>query len=280
MSCGTRSANNTCDKSLDATITGCDKLIAFLLLRTIEALVFAETRESWKKCDSYPWYNSGMNGRSFEPFVDRTQAGVELAKALEEYRGSGALVLGVPRGGVVVAHEVARSLGLQLDVVVPRKIGAPGQPELAIGAISSWGGGQALIDERTSRYLGVTRDYISAEVARQEAEVERRLLAYRGTSDPPDVSGRIVLVVDDGVATGYTTRASLAAVRGLGAKDIVLAVPVGPPDSISELSRFADRVVCLQTPAMFTAVGCWYEHFEQTSDQEVLALLGKQRTDP
>jgi putative phosphoribosyl transferase len=218
-----------------------------------------------------------MNGRSFEPYPDRVQAGVELARALEQYRGSDALVLGVPRGGVVVAYEVARILGLEMDVVVPRKIGAPGQPELAIGAVSSWGNGHALIDERTSRYLGVTREYIEAEVARQSTEVDRRLMAYRGTTEPPNMRGRSVILVDDGVATGYTTRASLAAVRRLGARDIVLAVPVGAPDSCDDLRQFADRVICLKTPSPFAAVGNWYRRFDQTTDSEVVELLAKHR---
>lgn len=177
----------------------------------------------------------------------------------------------------MVAYEVAVNLELPLDVIVPRKIGAPGQPELAIGAVASWGDHQRIIDEQAVRYLGVTEEYLEKEIARQLAEVNRRLLAYRGTSEPPDVAGRDVILIDDGIATGYTIRAAATALRGLNAGRVTLAVPVAPPDSLAALEPYFDEVVCLRTPYPFMAVGFWYRDFEQVSDAEVIALLERAR---
>lgn len=207
------------------------------------------------------------------PYEDRQQAGRELAVLLERFRDSDAIVLAIPRGGVVVAYEVAQTLGLELDVIVPRKIGAPGQPELAIGAVASWGDHDAIIDEQSIRILGVSREYIEHEVERQLAEAARRLAAYRGTSAPPRVEGRTVILVDDGIATGYTTRAAAIALKNLKAGSIVLAVPVAPPDSLVAIKPYFDEIVCPRTPYPFLAVGYWYRSFEQVSDEEVIALL-------
>ena len=209
------------------------------------------------------------------PFDNRLQAGRELAVALQIYRGTNALVLAIPRGGVVVGYEVAVALGLELDVIVPRKIGAPGQPELAIGAVASWGNHEFILDEHAVRYLGVRQDYIDAEVAAQLREVTRRLQAYRHTTEPPAVKGRSVILVDDGIATGYTTRAAAVALRNLDAADITLAVPVAPPDSLDAMRGSFDKVVCLSTPHPFLAVGYWYKDFAQVTDDEVIALLGQ-----
>jgi putative phosphoribosyl transferase len=207
------------------------------------------------------------------PYENRQQGGRELAQLLERFRGSDSAVLAIPRGGVVVAYEVAQALELELDVIVPRKIGAPGQPELAIGAVASWGDHDAILDEQSVRILGVSREYIEREVEQQLAEVTRRLLAYRGTSDPPRVEGRSVILVDDGIATGYTTRAAAIALRDLKASSIVLAVPVAPSDSLYAIEPYVDEVVCPKTPYPFLAVGYWYRDFEQVSDDEVIALL-------
>jgi len=212
------------------------------------------------------------------PFGDRRQAGTELAAALEGYRGTDSIVLAIPRGGVVVAYEVAVELDLALDVIVPRKIGAPGQPELAIGAVASWGNHEFIVDEQSVRYLGVSRDYIQREVDAQLAEVTRRLQAYRKTTDPPDVEGRPVILVDDGIATGYTTRAAALALRNLKASRITLAVPVAPPDSLRAIQPYVDEIVCLMTPEPFLAVGYWYQDFAQVSDTEVIALLESARS--
>ncbi len=210
-----------------------------------------------------------------QAFETRQQAGAELARALDSYRDSDSIVLAIPRGGVVVGYEVARELDLELDVIVPRKIPAPQQEELAIGAVASWGDHEAILDEHSIRFLGVTQSYIEREVARQLEEINRRLLAYRGTKDPPQVAGRTVILVDDGIATGYTTRAAGIALRKLNAARVVLAVPVGPPDSIRALEPFFDEIVCLRTPEPFVAVGYWYNEFQQVSDAEVVELLEK-----
>ncbi|MCX8053048.1 MAG: phosphoribosyltransferase [Armatimonadetes bacterium] len=217
--------------------------------------------------------------RNYEPFDNRQQAGAELAAALNELKGTDSIVLAIPRGGVVVGYEVASALGLELDVIVPRKIPAPGQEELAIGAVASWGDHERIIDEHSVRFLGVSNEYIEHQVEIQLAEVNRRLQAYRGTTEPPNVEGRNVILVDDGIATGYTTRAAALALRKIGAGQVVLAVPVGPPDSVEMLRPFVDDLVCLRTPTPFMAVGYWYRDFRQVSDSEVIELLEKARGD-
>ena len=173
----------------------------------------------------------------------------------------------------MVAYEVATALSLELDVIVPRKIGAPGQPELAIGAVASWGNHEYILDEQSVKYLGVSRRYIEREVQAQLEEVNRRLEAYRKTTEPPDVEGRTVILVDDGIATGYTTRAAALALRKLHASRVVLAVPVAPPDSLKRIQESVDDIICLITPYQFYAVGYWYRDFAQVSDDEVIALL-------
>lgn len=212
-----------------------------------------------------------------DPFIDRTQAGKLLAEALNEYRNTDCIVIAIPRGGVVVAYEAAMELNAPLDVIVPRKIGAPGQPELAVGAVASWGDHQRIIDKDTTRMLGVSEEYISQEVNRQVSEINRRLETYRGTTEPPYVEGRTVILIDDGIATGYTTRAAILALRHLDAERIILAVPVGPPDTIQALQHDVDKVICLKTPVPFMAVGYWYRNFDQTTDDEVIDLLTKAR---
>jgi putative phosphoribosyl transferase len=207
-------------------------------------------------------------------FYDRRDTGRQLAQALAArgYTGGGLLVLGIPRGGVVVASEVARALDAPLDVVMARKLRAPYQPELAIGAVVS-GDHLTLIDETLARATGATREYLEEEVRHQRAEIERRLRAYRGDRPPPDVRGRTVIVVDDGIATGYTFRAALEGLRRQHPARLVAAVPVAPAESLMSLRQFADDVVCLATPEPFLAVGVWYEDFSQTTDEEVITLL-------
>lgn len=184
------------------------------------------------------------------------------------------LVLGVPRGGVVVAAEVARALGERalLDVVLARKIGAPGHPELAVGAVVGEGP-ECFLDERALAVLGVSREYVEAEVARQRAEIRRRAALYRAGRPEPPVTGHTVVVVDDGIATGYTVRAALAGVRARNPGRLVLAVPVAPPEALPEFRPLVDDLVCLLTPEPFMAVGAWYRNFDQTTDEEVAALL-------
>lgn len=206
------------------------------------------------------------------PFEDRVDAGRQLAAALKAYCGPDTLVLGVPRGGVVVAAEVARALGAELDVVIARKIGAPQHPELAIGAVVS-GEGERLLDQDAIRYLRVSSEYIEEETARQQAEIRRRIHEYRGDRPLPAMRSRTVILVDDGIATGYTIRAALVALRRLQPARLVVAAPVAPQEVCTRLDSLADDVVCLQTPEPFVAVGAWYRDFTQVETEEVVALL-------
>jgi predicted phosphoribosyltransferase len=210
-------------------------------------------------------------------FADRVEAGRRLASALADFVGKDGIVLAIPRGGVVVGFEIARSLGLSLDVIVPRKIGAPGNPELGIGAVNE--DGTLIIDESLVDQLGVTRGYIREESERQRLEIRRRLKLYRGDVPRPALKGREVIIVDDGIATGSTMKAALASVRKSRAKTVIAAVPVGPASTIRELERLADRVVCLYTPEPFYAIGEFYDDFTQTENDEVIELLklSKQR---
>jgi len=210
-----------------------------------------------------------------EVFENRTEAGKKLAESLERYRSTNAMVLAVPRGGVIVAYEVASALDLGLDLIVPRKIPAPTQEELAIGAVASWGDHELVLDNHAIALLGVSEEYIQKAAARQLAEINRRLIAYRGTERPPDVAGRTVILVDDGIATGYTLRAAAIALRHLRAERIVLATPVGAPDSVHSLERHVDEMVCLRTPSPFMAVGYWYRDFKQVSDAEVIEVMAR-----
>jgi putative phosphoribosyl transferase len=207
-------------------------------------------------------------------FENRQDAGRRLAEALAArgYGGEGLQVLGIPRGGLVVAAEAARGLGAPLDVIIARKLRAPYQPELAIGAVVS-GDAMPIVNPELARATGATPDYLEQEIRYQQGEIERRLRLYRGDRPPPELAGRTVLVIDDGIATGYTFRAALEALRRQRVERLVAAVPVAPQESLSLLFRMADDVVCLATPEPFLAVGVWYRNFDQTSDEEVIALL-------
>jgi putative phosphoribosyl transferase len=203
-------------------------------------------------------------------FADRTDAGRRLGERLAAEVAGEAVVLGIPRGGVVVAAEVAKALHAPLDVVVPRKVGAPFNPELGLGAIAP---GVRVLDHRLIAELGVPRAYLDREIAAQEREIERRQAVYRGGRPPLDVRGRVAVVVDDGVATGGTAVAALRWARAAGASEVVLAVPVAPPQSMPMLRAESDRVVALATPDQFHAVGQWYRDFDQVPDATVVALL-------
>lgn len=212
--------------------------------------------------------------RMNERFKDRTQAGRALAHALRAYAGQGALVLALPRGGVPVAFEVARALDAELDVLVARKLGAPRQPEFGFGAIAR----EAMfIDEATVRELGLTEEDVARVRAIEQRELARRERAYRGDAPQPQLAGRVVIVVDDGVATGGTARAALRSARAERPARLVFAAPVGPPDALDRLSTEADEVVLLSSPRGFHAVGAWYDRFEQTSDDDVVSLLARSR---
>jgi len=205
-------------------------------------------------------------------FSDRREAGRLLAGRLEHYGGrDGLLVLALPRGGVPVAFEVARRLRAPLDVFIVRKLGVPWHSELAMGAIAA-GGVRVLNDELLAR-LDLSDADIERVAASELQELERRAMAYRGTRPPLEVDGKTVIVVDDGLATGATMRAAVAALRRMGPERIVVAIPVGAADSCRQIEADADEVVCLSTPDPFQAVGLWYGDFPQTSDDEVRDLL-------
>jgi putative phosphoribosyl transferase len=203
-------------------------------------------------------------------FRDRRDAGARLAAALEGTVDTPALVLGIPRGGVIVALPVALALRAPLDVIVPRKLGAPHNAELGIGAVAP---GVLIVDDRLVRILGVPEGYIEDEAAAQESEIQRRVVAYRGERPPLDLADRTVVLVDDGVATGVTAIAALRSARKAGASRVVFAAPVGPAGIEQILEPECDACVVLETPAMFGAVGEWYERFGQVSDDEVRAAL-------
>jgi putative phosphoribosyl transferase len=204
-------------------------------------------------------------------FIDRVDAGKNLSSALASLKSTDAIILAIPRGGVVVGYEIARALGAPLDVIIPRKLGAPSNPELAIGAVAE--DGTVILNGELVSYLGVTKEYIKAESAKQRVEIERRLKSYRGSAPYLNLKNRTVVVADDGIATGYTMKAALASVRRRGAKTVVMAVPVGPASTIAEMQKDADKIVCLHTPDPFYAIGQFYENFAQTTDEEVVKLL-------
>ncbi len=205
-------------------------------------------------------------------FEDRSEAGRSLADALAPWRGApDTVVLGLPRGGVPVAYEIASALGLPLDVLVVRKLGLPGQPELAMGAIAS--GGAVVVNDEVVRYLPPGSDALDAVRQREQLELERRERIFRGDRPPLDIRGRTGILVDDGLATGATMAAAVRALRKLGAKRIIVAVPVASAEARDRVAELADEVVCLSAPAWFTAVGQWYRNFEQTEDAEVSELL-------
>jgi putative phosphoribosyl transferase len=204
-------------------------------------------------------------------FRDRRDAGERLAARLASYADESPVVVGLPRGGVVVAAAVAEALHAPLDVIVVRKVGVPTQPELGMGAVGE--GGVIVRTQPVIQAARVTPEQFDAVVARERDEVARRAERFRGDRAPVQLAGRTVIVVDDGIATGGTARAALEVVRAQGARRVVLAVPVAPPETLRELESVADDVVCLDAPSWFQAVGLHYDDFTQTSDADVVALL-------
>jgi putative phosphoribosyl transferase len=210
-------------------------------------------------------------------FRDRSEAGRVLAQQLTEYAGrDDVIVLALPRGGIPVGYEVAKALGAPLEVFVARKLGVPGHQELAMGAIAS--GGSAVLDQGLVRRLGVTQAQLDRAVADETRELERREQANRGDREAPDLRGKTVILVDDGLATGATMRAAALAVRDQQPARIVVAVPVAAEETCDQFRDVVDDVICAVTPKPFYAVGMWYEDFDQTTDDEVRELLERART--
>jgi putative phosphoribosyl transferase len=206
-------------------------------------------------------------------FRNRREAGARLAAALDPLRDENPVVVGLPRGGVVVAAEVAEALDAPLDVIVVRKLGVPTQPELGMGAVGE--DGVRVLTDTVLRVARVTPEQLAAVEARERAEVDRRAAAFRGGRPRVELADRTVIVVDDGIATGGTARAALEVARAHGARRVVLAVPVAPPDTLRELAPLADEVVCLESPTWFNAVGQWYDDFTQTTDADVVEILNR-----
>jgi predicted phosphoribosyltransferase len=209
-------------------------------------------------------------------FRDRLDAGRALGRALAHYKDhSDPIVLALPRGGVPVGFEVARALGVPLDVFLVRKLGFPGNEEFAMGAIAS--GGVRVLNDALLREIGMPPAGVERVIEQEERELRRRERAFRGDLPPVELAGKTAILVDDGLATGSSMRAAVKAVRARGARRIVVAVPVGPVDTVRELARLADEVVCVATPEPFLAVGRFYEDFEQTTDREVMERLAEAR---
>jgi putative phosphoribosyl transferase len=205
-------------------------------------------------------------------FRDRTEAGKLLANELSFLRGrKDVIVLAIPRGGVPVGKEVAEIIGAPMDIVITRKIGAPGNPELAVGAVTE--DGEMILDDELVGRLGVSTDYLKREAARQVEEIRVRERKYRGKRPYPRLEGKTVVIVDDGIATGSTIRAAVQSVRRRKPGKVILAAPVGPPDTVSELAKGVDQVVCLSKPDYFEAIGEFYEEFEQVDDDTVKKIL-------
>ena len=209
-------------------------------------------------------------------FLDRYEAGQRLAEQLEKYAGrEDVIVLGLPRGGVPVAYEIARSLRVPLDVFIVRKLGVPGFEELAVGAIAS--GGVRVLNQDVLSHLPNAMEIVDAATAREQVELDRREKLYRDDRPPPDVRDKVAILVDDGLATGATMRAAVNALRQRGAARIVVAVPVGAPETCREFESQVDETICAISPEYFQAVGQFYQDFGQTTDDEVRDLLERAR---
>jgi predicted phosphoribosyltransferase len=213
--------------------------------------------------------------RTEKPFANREQAGQLLALALDDLRGQHPLILGIPRGGLIIARELARVLDGEIDIALARKLRAPSNPELAIGAMSE--DGHAFVDNSLLRYLGVSDAVLEREKERVQLEIDTRRELYRGAREKVPLAGRIVVVADDGLATGATMRAALWAARKEGPAKLICAVPVGAEATVEDLAEQCDELICLRVPMFFGAVGQFYVHFDQTEDDEVLKILREEQ---
>lgn len=210
-------------------------------------------------------------------FQDRADAGRRLAQACHNYRGVGALVLALPRGGVPVALEVARALDADLDLLMVRKIGAPGHPEFGVGAVVDGHEHQIVLNDEVVAGLGISSDYIEMVARRELAEIERRRAQYCGGRPPIALQGRKVIIVDDGIATGGTLRAAIKGVRKAGVAQVIVAVPVAPSEAYTTIAPLVDDLIILSAPVDFIAVGAHYDDFTQVDDEEVVALMERRR---
>ena len=205
-------------------------------------------------------------------FRDRSDAGVQLAERLKDYKDrEDVLVLALPRGGVVTGHEIARYLNAPLDIIIVRKIGFPGQPEFGIGAVSETE--TVFLNQSIVSTYGVTKQYIEEEINRQKEEIARRVKLYRKGGSIRKLDGKVIILVDDGVATGATMKAAIVALRKEKINKVVVAIPVAPPETADEIKKMADEFICIETPPDFMAVGSHYRDFTQITDEEVVRLL-------
>jgi predicted phosphoribosyltransferase len=206
-------------------------------------------------------------------FKDRVEAGRRLAAALSEFKGKDTIVLGIPRGGVVVASEVAKGLGAPLDIVVTRKIEAPGEPEYALGAVTQEG--DVIMDRQAAESLGASKDYLDNQIRQKREEVKDRLRTLRGDAPYARLEDKVVIIVDDGIATGSSVGAAVMSVKKRGPKKVIVATPVAPASTVEMLSEDGTKVVALETPADFLAIGEFYSDFDQVEDGEVRRILGR-----
>jgi predicted phosphoribosyltransferase len=206
-------------------------------------------------------------------FKDRVEAGRRLAAALSEFKGKDTIVLGIPRGGVVVASEVAKGLGAPLDIVVTRKIEAPGEPEYALGAVTQEG--DVIMDRQAAESLGASKDYLDNQIRQKREEVKDRLRTLRGDVPYARLEDKVVIIVDDGIATGSSVGAAVMSVKKRGPKKVIVATPVAPASTVEMLSEDGTKVVALETPADFLAIGEFYSDFDQVEDGEVRRILGR-----
>ena len=208
-------------------------------------------------------------------FLDRMDAGEKLTDSLEKFKDENVIVFAVPRGGLAVAYDTIKKLGFKWDLIIPRKIGAPHNKEFAIGAVSV--DGSYFLNNDYVQMVGISQDYIENEVLEQIKEIKRRMKEYRGVDTFPEVKDKTVIIIDDGIATGFTILAVIKAVKKKGAKKIILAIPVGPRETIEEFKELVDEVICLYIPDEFYAVGSYYINFEQVTDEQVFKIIKELR---
>ncbi len=208
-------------------------------------------------------------------FIDRKDAGNKLSLRLEKFKDDNCIILGIPRGGIVTAYETIKKFEFQWDLIIPRKIGSPNNNEIAIGAVTS--DGTYFLNEKYVDMLNISQDYIERELYEQTEEIKRRLKKYKGNENFPKVNDKTVIIIDDGIATGFTILAAINSIKNHGSKKIILAIPVAPQDTINYLESFVDEVICLLIPDDFHAVGLHYENFDQVTDEEVIHMINELR---